>query len=149
MTRMTAITIVAASVLIVGCAQEPAEMPQATAGSTPVASRTVQDVESTGKNSGSTTASSNVTVETNLLDSSSVDTDKSDPELLVMKIESGKERYFQNSLNDAEIAYRKARNQKKQKARAAAKEAREDAPLSNSNAPLYNVGNLEMIEVNK
>jgi hypothetical protein len=80
-----------------------------------------------------------------------IQTIKLDPneknELTQMKVEPGTERHFQNGLNEAELAYRKARNEKKQKARREAAEQRSIDIKSGNGAPVFDSGGLTEVRV--
>ena len=61
-------------------------------------------------------------------------------ELTVMNIDSGTERYFQNTPNEAELAYARKRNKEREEARVAAEEARKDERNSGNDAPVMDPG---------
>jgi hypothetical protein len=60
--------------------------------------------------------------------------------MTVMNIDSGTERYFQNTPNEAELAYARKRNKEREEARVASEEARKDERNSGNDAPVMDPG---------
>jgi hypothetical protein len=142
---------------LVGCSVETTDPP--TAQATPNATATViessqsqDDPEANQANSAGNNGSSTSDDSSLATDATIVQTIRKDPneksELTQMKIEPGKERYFQNGLNDAELAYVRARNEKRRKARVEAAEARKKANNTGNDAPVFNPGGGELIKIN-
>lgn len=61
-------------------------------------------------------------------------------EMTQMNISPGADRYFQNTPNEAEVAYAREQGEKKRKAQAIAEEMRKDSLDSGNGAPVYNPG---------
>lgn len=61
-------------------------------------------------------------------------------DLTVMNIEPGTERYFQNTPNEAELAYARKRNKEREEARLESEEARKDERNSGNDAPVMDPG---------
>ena len=61
-------------------------------------------------------------------------------DMTVMNIDSCTERYFQNTPNEAELAYARKRNKAREEARVASEEARKDERNSGGDAPVMGPG---------
>lgn len=156
-TRSLAIRLLACAVCfaLVGCSGEPTESPQSSA--TPSASQTTAAEKTPGpegQNAGPNGASASTSGQT----SGSVDDNRPERTLKFddddrtpmteMSLEPGKERYFQNNLNPAELEYRRKRNEKRARARLEAAEARKQQLNSGNDAPVFDVGGGELTTVN-
>lgn len=139
---------------LIGCTEEtPTDQPT-TSQPTPVVTATA---DATSQSSEDPTA--NGVAGNNGTTSSAEDSDSANDsiatrmepvektDLKLMKIDSGKDRVFQNGLNEAELAYTRARNEKKRKARIEAAESRKNGSNSGNDAPVHDMGGDGLITV--
>lgn len=134
----------ATCVLLSGCSGDPGPASTPETQATPNAVATPAQSEPTPDSTGAATGASggDGTTAVDVDQGSAVDTG-----LSRMNLEPDRERYFQNGLNEAEIALRRKRNERRQKARLEAAEARKRALTKGNDAPVYDVGGGELEEV--